>query len=193
MNRRATPPVWGTGVGPTSRRGASIELMSERPLSERPLSERPLSRIPFDPREERVVLGLARWMGLLGRFQIVAATFIFVVLLAVTGIVTTAEVLEPAANAAGQVPLVSIGEVPRGTVAIVVAIVVAFSLLFLRGGMLLIAGAEDLESVHAKEALDQDHLDSALGRLRTYFVLESLFMVVIAGATYAATIAGWGS
>jgi hypothetical protein len=139
-----------------------------------------------------VVLGLARWMGLLGRFQIVAATFIFVVLLAITGVVTTAEVLEPAANAAGEAPLVSIGEVPRGTVAIVVAVVVGFSLLFLRGGMLLISGAEDLEAVHSEESIDQAHLDSALGRLRNYFVLESLLMVVIAGATYAATIAGWG-
>ncbi|MCZ7683743.1 MAG: hypothetical protein M5U28_35240 [Sandaracinaceae bacterium] len=112
---------------------------------------RTLSRVPFDPREVRVVSDLARWMGLLGRFQIVAATFIFLLLLAAAALVTTAEVLEPAAGAAAdEQPLVSIGEVSRGTIAAVVAVVVGFSLVFLRGGMLLISAAEDLETVAAR-------------------------------------------
>lgn len=157
------------------------------------MSTRSLSRIPFDPREARVLSGLARWMGLLGRFQIVAAVFIFVVLLGVTGLVTTAEVIEPATQAPEEQPLVSIGEVSRGAIAAVVAIVVGFSLVFLRGGMLLIAGAEDLENVAAPEALDQHHLEEALGRIRRYFILESLLMAGLAAATYAATIAGWGA
>lgn len=172
MNRRRGPDVWAPG----SR-----------------MAERALSRIPFDPREERVITGLARWMGLLGRFQIVAAVFVFVVLLGVTGLVTTAEVLEPASDAAAEQPLISIGEVSRGAVAAVVAVVVGFSLLFLRGGMLLIAGAEDLENVTGTSEVVQHHLEEALGRIRRYFILESLFMAGVAAATYAATIAGWGS
>ncbi|HJL16071.1 MAG TPA: hypothetical protein RMH99_10455 [Sandaracinaceae bacterium LLY-WYZ-13_1] len=157
------------------------------------MTTRSLSRIPFDPREERVLSGLARWMGLLGRFQIVAAVFVFVVLLGVTGLVTTAEVIEPASNASTEQPLVSIGEVSRTAVAVVVAVVVGFSLIFLRGGMLLISGAEDLEHVVQSHDLGQHHLEEALGRLRRYFVLESLFMAAVAAATYAATIAGWGT
>lgn len=153
---------------------------------------RSLSRIPFDPREERVVSDLARWMGLLGRFQIVAATFIFVLLLAAAALVTTAEVLEPAAGAAAdEQPLVSVGEVSRGAIAAVVAVVVGFSLVFFRGGMLLISAAEDLETVATTDERDGHLLDAAVRRLRGYFVLETALMVAIAAAVYAATILRW--
>lgn len=155
------------------------------------MSSRSLSRIPFDPREERVLGGLARWMGLLGRFQIVGAVFLFVVLLAVTGLVTTVEVIEPMTQG-GEEPLVSVGEVSRTAVALVVAAVVGFSLLFLRGGMLLLNAAEELETVVGTDELDQHHLEDALSKLRTYFVLESILMIALAVGVYAATIAGWG-
>ena len=154
----------------------------------------PPRSIPFDPRESRVIQGLARWMSLLGRFQIVVAVFLFVVLLALTGLVTTAEVLEPAAQASeADAPLVSIGEVPRGVIAGVVAAVVLFSLAFLRGGMLLSSAAEELESITSAHELEAESLEEAIRRLRSYFVIESLLMVGVAAATYAATIAGWGA
>lgn len=160
------------------------------------MSSRSLSRIPFDPREERVVAGLARWMGLLGRFQIVAAVFVFAVLLAVTGIVTTVELIEPTA-APGEEPLVSIGEVSRGAIAAVVGVVVVLSLVFLRGGMLLLSASDDLETCIGKHEVargeGQHALEGALRRLRSYFVLESFLMVLVAAAVYAATIAGWGA
>jgi hypothetical protein len=153
------------------------------------------SQIPFDPREGRAVSDLARWMGLLGRFQIVAAVFVFILLLAAAALVTTAEVLEPASGAesgeAAEEPLVKIGEVSRGAIAITVLIVVAFSLLFLRGGMLLISAAEDLELVAVNEGGRKSHLDGALRRLRSYFVLESILMAGVAAAVYAATILQW--
>lgn len=156
------------------------------------MSQRPLSGL-FDPREARVMMGLARWMSLLGRFQVVAAVFLFVVLLGVTGLVTTAELIEPASEASADAPLVTFGEVSRTTIALIVALVVAFSLLFLRGGMLLISGAEDLESVVTSDEESAENLEESLRRLRAYFVLESLLMVGVAAAAYAATIAGWGA
>lgn len=147
-----------------------------------------LSRLVLDVREERLVADLSRWMGLLGRFQIVGATFLFILLLAVAALVTTAEVLEPAAGPSPEQPLVSIGDVSRTTIGIVVAAVVGFSLIFLRGGMLLISAAEDLDTALARDKSDEHALESALGRLRSYFVLESVLMIAIAAATYAATI-----
>ena len=132
-------------------------------------------------------------MSLLGRFQVVGAVFLFVVLLAVTGLVTTAEVIEPAAQAgSGDAPLVSVGDVSRGAIAAVVAGVVLFSLVFLRGGMLLVSGAEDIESISAEHELALSDLEEAVRRLRNYFILESLLMLAVAAGTYAATIAGWG-
>jgi len=136
-----------------------------------------------------VISGLAHWMGRLGRFQIVGSVFVFVSLLAVTGIITTVEVIEPVTES-GQEALVSVGEVSRGAIALAVGAVVIFSLVFLRGGMLLVGAAEDLETVVDTE-LDQHHLEDALQKVRSYFILESLLMVALAAATYAATIAGW--
>ena len=75
----------------------------------------------------------------------------------------------------------------------VVALAVGFCLVFLRGGMLLIAGAEDLDTVVSADGLSQDDLESALGRLRSYFILESFVMIALTAGAYAATIAGWGS
>lgn len=155
------------------------------------MTMRALSRIPFAPREQRVISGLGKWMGRLGRFQIVASVFVFVVLLAVTGVITTVEVIEPA-TATGEQPLVSIGEVSRGAIAAVVAVVIVISLVFLRGGMLLISASDDLESVATTDELVQHHMEGALRRLRSYFILESLLMIGIVAAAYAGTILGWG-
>lgn len=149
------------------------------------------SRLGLDPRETRVISDLTRWMGLLGRFQIVGATFLFVLLLAVAALVTTAEVLEPAAGPSPEAPLVSIGEVSRMGIGVVVAAVVAFSLVFLRGGMLLVSAAEDLDAAVSKDERAEGALEAALRRLRSYFVLEALLMIAIAAATYAATILRW--
>jgi len=149
------------------------------------------TRFDFDSRQARVVSDLARWMGLLGRFQIVGATFLFIMLLAVAALVTTAEVLEPAVGPTPEAPLVSIGEVSRTGIGIVVAGVVGFTLVFLRGGMLLVSAAEDLDTVIAKDKRDESSLETALRKLRSYFVIESVLMVAIAAATYAATLAGW--
>jgi hypothetical protein len=146
------------------------------------------SRLGFDVREQRVVADLARWMGLLGRFQVVAASFVFLLLLAVAALVTTIEVLEPTS---GEGLPVSIGEVSRTTMATVVAVVLVVTIVFLRGGMLLIGSAEDLEAANGEDPRVIELLDSALRRLRTYFVLESLLMAALAASTYAATILRW--
>lgn len=154
---------------------------------------RSLSRIAFDKREEHVVTELARWLGLLGRFQIVGSTFIFVMLLAVAALVTAAEVLEPAAGASAEQPLVSIGEVSRTAIGITVAVVVGFTLIFFRGGSLLVSAAEDLETILHKDERDGHFLDNALRKLRSYFVMEAVLMAAAAAAVYAATILGWGT
>jgi hypothetical protein len=146
------------------------------------------SRIPFDPREQRTVSDLVRWMNLLGRFQIIAATFTFIVFLAAVALVTTADVLEPVTRGAGDQPLFALGDVSRTAIAVFVAIVVGFSLLFMRGGMLLISSAEDLELMITTGEKEQHHLDGALRRLRSYFVLESILMAGIVVLVYAATI-----
>jgi hypothetical protein len=145
------------------------------------------SRLGFDAREQRVVSDLARWMGLLGRFQVLAASFVFLLLLAAAALVTTVEVLEPTS---GEGLPVSIGEVSRSTMATVVAVVLVVTIVFLRGGMLLVGSAEDLEAASGEDPRVIERLDGALRKLRTYFVLEALLLVGLAGTLCAATILG---
>jgi hypothetical protein len=130
------------------------------------MRERSLSRIPFDPREEKTISSLARWMGLLGRAQIVAGAF---VLVTATEFSAGSEVEEP--------PLVSVGEVSRETVAGIVAGVLLYSWLIFRGGMLLIGAAEGFEKVVATDDLDQQHLEEALRKLRQYFIIECILVL----------------
>ena len=52
--------------------------------------------------------------------------------------------------------------------------------------------AEDLGTVASTDDLGQHHMEGALQRLRTYFVLESLLMIGVVAAAYAGTILGWG-
>ncbi|MGF1470040.1 MAG: hypothetical protein ACFCGT_28300 [Sandaracinaceae bacterium] len=143
-------------------------------------------RVPFDPREERVIAGLARWMGLLGRFQILAAVAILLGLLTVLGLVTTADVFEPqSAPASDTPPLVSIGEVEPEATALAILGIGVLGLLFFRGGLHLIAGAEDLEAAIGPDDLSQHYLEEALRKLRGYFMLE---LVVVSGL---GLILGW--
>ena len=164
------------------------------PAEASPPAKKKESRAPdvplvLDGREERVVAGLSRWMGLLGRFQIIAASFVFLLLLGIGALVLSAELIEPVARAApDEAPLVEFGKVSRESIGIAVAIVVAFSLVFFRGGMLLIGAAEDLDAMLAREAAA--HLESALSRARRYFILEAALFGSLALLTYVAVF-GW--
>lgn len=124
-------------------------------------------------------------MGLLGRFQIVAASFVFILLLAAAALVTAVEVLEPGT---GDLP-VSIGEVSRTTMASVVGIVLVMTVLLSSGGMLLLASAEGLEAASGDDPRVSELLGVALRKLRGYFVLESLVMAGVVAA--AAALLGW--
>jgi hypothetical protein len=146
------------------------------------------TRRGFVPRDQRIIHELARWMGLLGRFQVVAATFVLLLLLAGAAVVTTIEMLDPAQ--AEGLP-VSIGNVSRTTMAVTTVATLFVTVLFLRGGMLLISSAEDLEETSAEDARVIEHLDSALRRLRAYFVLESVLMACVAAAAYVGAFLRW--
>ncbi len=83
-----------------------------------------------------------------------------------------------------QPPLIEIGNVSREVVGAAVAAVLVFSLVFFRGGMLLIGAAEDLDGMVAKEPAGQ--LESALSRTRRYFILEVLGFAALAAVAYLA-------
>jgi hypothetical protein len=158
-----------------------------------PPQERALSRIPFDPREERVVDGVSRWMGLLGRFQVLAGGALVLTVIGVALAYATTEALSPeAAGAASETPsLITLGEVTLEALLGLGAAVSVLGLLALRGGILLIDAAEELERVVHGDELDQHHLEGALRGLRSYHRIEALWTLLALAAVLAWALPGW--
>lgn len=157
-----------------------------------PRYDRSVSRIPFDPREERVIDGLARWMGVLGRFQVLAGG---VLLLSILGVaIAYATTGAPAPDAAASdttPPLVRLGEVPLEAIAAIAIGVLVVGAILMRGGVLLTDAAEDLERVIHTDDLDQHHIENALRRLRAYFRMELLLVAAVLASVIYWAVPGW--
>jgi hypothetical protein len=129
---------------------------------------------------------MARWMGVLGRFQVLAGG---VVILTAIGIAiaygATEALARPAATSETTPPLISLGELSVEALAAALGIAFVIGAIALRGGILLIDAAEDFEHlIHATEG-DRDHLEHALGRLHAYYVMEALLALAALAATGA--------
>ncbi len=135
--------------------------------------DRTPSDLVLTPEQERAVDGAARWMGRLGRFQVLAGGLIS--LLVVVGALAWALGQTPSTEVESSTtpPLVRLGEVSTETLALSGGIVLAFGLLLLRGGVLLIDAAEDLEK-HATGRF----VEAGLGHLAGYFVTEIALVAV---------------
>jgi hypothetical protein len=143
---------------------------------------RRLAQLPFDPRDERTIDGTARWMGTLGRFQVLAGAL--GLLLAVGAVVawTFGAVMAPEVESDTTPPLVRLGEVTTPQLVGAVAVVVFLALLVLRGGVLLTDAAEDLE--HHIHATDEDapYLEDAFVALAKAFFLDAALVAIVGGA-----------
>lgn len=157
-----------------------------------PRPERALSRIPFDPREERVIDSMSRWMGVLGRFQILAGGALVLTVIGIAIAYGTTEALSPAAQAADATPpLITLGEVTLEALVVIGAIVSSLGALLLWGGVGLIDAAEDFERVvHGGEG-GRHHLEAALRRVRGYYRVEALLTLLLLAALLAWAIPGW--
>ena len=140
-----------------------------------------ISGFPFDRRESKVIAGLAQWMGLLGRLQILAAVFALIILLTGLFLYLSTELSTPTDATTSLSPPIVLGEVSNEALLTLSAIITVLATVFLRGGALLVSGAEDLEEVLATNERDQALLNTCLHRLHRYFILETgLIFTVLA-------------
>lgn len=118
----------------------------------------------------------ARWMGWLGRAQVLAGGLIslLVVVAALAWAIGQSPSTEVESNTTP--PLIRLGEVPTDALALWCGIALAFGFLLLRGGMLLTDAAEDLEH-HATGRF----VEAGLGHLAGYFVTEIALVGVAIG------------
>ncbi len=138
---------------------------------------------------------MARWMGVLGRFQVLAGGLLMLVVIGVSIAYGTTEAfsdpdaLDAAADTAP--PLVTLGEVTIEAIAALGVGALVLGILVLGGGVLMIDAAEDFERlVHTGEQ-DQQHLEHALRRMRAYYRIEALLAVLLLGAALAWALPGW--
>lgn len=132
--------------------------------------------ISLDLRDQRLVDGAARWMGMLGRFQVLLGGLVLLLEIGAALAYWLVEQLDEAAATATTPPVVSLGTVSSETVAVVAVAVLLVGGVTVRCGTLLIDAAEDFErSLLQKDAADR-LLHDGLSRLGTYFVLESLLV-----------------
>lgn len=167
---------------PTETAPASALHVSTLPTAE--AATRRLAELPFELRDERTIDGTARWMGMLGRFQVLAGSL---ALLGAVGLVlgwTYSSATAPEVESDTTPPLVRLGEVSSAEVGVAIAVVVAVGLLVLRGGVLLTDAAEDLEHhIHANDG-EAPYLEDALVALAKAFAIDATLLALAGAALY---------
>jgi hypothetical protein len=146
----------------------------------------PAARLTLDPRDQRLVDGAARWMGMLGRFQVLLGGLVLLLEVGAALAYWLVDRLDDASHASEtSPPLVTLGSVSSDTVALVAASVLLFGGITVRGGTLLIDAAEDFERYLQQKDADR-LLHDGLARLGSYFLLESLLVgAALAGLLFA--------
>jgi hypothetical protein len=147
--------------------------------------------LALDPRDARLVDGAARWMGMLGRFQVLFGGLTLFLIVGAGLALWLTDAADGSDASATTPPLVTLGEVDPLAVAAVAAAIAGLAALLVRGGTLLIDAAEDFERYLAQLSSAQAStprpdgdalLLDGLRRLGTYFVLESLLVAVVLAA-----------
>lgn len=143
--------------------------------------------LALTPTDARLVDGAARWMGMFGRFQVLAGGL--AIALVVLGAFShwLSGVLEDASASATTPPVVTLGDVSSSTVLAVAIVILVVGAIVARAGTLLIDAAEDLErALHVKGTTDAALFDLGLRRLGAYYALETLLVAAVAaGLAYA--------
>jgi hypothetical protein len=143
------------------------------------VSVRSGSPLTLDPGDERLVDGAARWMGMLGRFQVLfgGLSLLFAVGAGLSLWLTDA--MEDGDASATTPPLVTLGDVSPLAVAGIGVLILVVGGVLVRGGTLLIDAAEDFERHLAHKDGGELLLIDGMRRLGTYFVLESVLVALV--------------
>lgn len=146
-------------------------------MSQRPAPQ-PLP-VALDPRDERLVDGAARWMGMLGRFQVLFGGLSLLLVVGAGLSLWLTDAMEDGDASATTPPIVTLGDItPTGALGVAALIVLVGGVL-VRGGTLLIDAAEDFERHLQNKTSREPLLVDGMRRLGTYFLLESLLVALV--------------
>ena len=135
--------------------------------------------LALDPRDQRLVDGAARWMSMLGRFQVLLGGLLLLFAVGAGLALWVTDAMEGGDTSATTPPLVTLGQVEPIAVAAVFAVVLLFGAVLVRGGTLLIDAAEVFERHLAQKDRSESLLLDGMRRLGTYFLLESVLVAAV--------------
>ena len=172
---------------------------ASEPASEPAPPTRTLAELPLDAREERVIDTTARWMGTLGRFQILSGGLLLLLCVSVGVAWTFSAVTAAEVETDTTPPLVRLGEVSNVQMGIAMCLVALFAIIILRGGVLFTDAANDLEHhIHSSEpglasspsGEGTPYLEDAVSALGRALWLDTIIaFVVAAGLFWLGTLA----
>lgn len=132
------------------------------------------ARIDFDPRQERLIASMARWAGLLGRFQVLAGSLVFLLVVGVAVAYGTTEAIDDPTASETTPPIVILGDITPQTLMSLGIVSLIIGAILVRGGILLNDAADELDRVAHTDEADLQHLETALASLRSYFRMEAV-------------------
>ena len=137
--------------------------------------DEPITRVPFSVQEEHTVASMARWMRFMGAVGIVGGMLMLFLLVAGIGFYSVAHVIgSPSTSSALSRVLDEVGAW-IWLVALAFAAVIAVTLW---QNFTLFHAGDDFHLVAATDTADVDYLARGLDRLRTFFMVQVLAVVV---------------
>lgn len=143
----------------------------------------PLSRIPFSLEEEHTVGSMARWMRFMAVVGICGALALLLVMMLAIGTYSSLRGLSAASVDPRWLKLQSFID-SIGTLPYLVGVAfLAAGVVALWQGMILFHAGDDFHLVATTDTADLDYLARGLDRLRSYFKIQVLVVVVTVGVT----------
>src|SRR5262249_45067333 len=151
------------------------------------MADAALSRIPFRVEDEVMILSMARWMRLVGVVQMVLGIWMMFVVL--VGLIYAGVALDPAAPGLGKLgPVLAANKLAFAALGVFALIMSALSTTL---GYFLAQAADDFDKLARTDVADQDLLTAGLLRLKAYFKLSVMIVVVgfLVGLTVGLSLA----
>jgi hypothetical protein len=149
--------------------------------------EEKLSRIPFTPEEEHTISSMARWMRFMAVVGIVAGILLLVVLVVGVGLFAAAQELGESSSKWAE--LKGLFEKAGPLLYFLLGVFLLAAIAALWQNFALYHAGEDFDLVARTDVADLDHLARGLDKLRLFFKIHVLVVVVTVVVAFGTALA----
>ena len=148
--------------------------------------DEPISRVPFSVAEEHTIASMARWMRFMAVVGIVGAILMLLVLVVAVGLFSGLQHFDQTSPGIG--PLQRAIEDAGGWIYLVGAVFFAAVAVTLWQNFTLYHAGDDFHLVAATDTADVDYLARGLDRLRTFFKVQVLMVLITIALAFGIAI-----